>query len=632
MKKFLVILLASILVGSILGIGAVAKENKLAQKEKITFSTPIIEKVGKYVSVRLDEANTWIREPGKPLLPAYVKTFTFPLGTKIVGVECKPIKVEKIVLSSKIVPAPQPVPMVTVKTTKQKTTINKDIYQSTDLYPESWYSFHIGCGLEGKRRVVYLSLLLTPDRYSPVNNLLYHASEVSIKITRIEPKNPIAFPDEYDLLIIAPSAFSNELQRLVTHKENHGIRTKLVTIEDIYSSMTGRDGAEKVKYFIKQAIEDWGITYVLLVGGKKSLLFGDWGMAGPGDENDKLWYIPVRYSNLDDNVESGYVSDLYYADIYKYEDGTPVFDDWDSNENGVFAEWKSFRKDTLDLYPDVYVGRLPCRNNYEVKIMVDKIITYESTKADPSWFNKIILVAGDTFPQDYETTRYYEGELETWYGYQYIADQFEAVKLYTSEGTFTDYSDVINAVNDGSGFLWFEGHGSPTAWATHAPGNEEEWVNGMIVYRMPLLSNGDKLPVCIVGGCHNSEFNISTFDWIKNKWTYSPTPECWSWWLTRKIGGGSIATIGNTGLGYGLIGDYDEDGIPDCVQGLGGWIGGRFFHSYGVEGKDILGETWGQTITDYINTFPCNKDQIDRKTIEEWVLIGDPSLKIGGYE
>ncbi len=23
--------------------------------------------------------------------------------------------------------------------------------------------------------------------------------------------------------------------------------------------------------------------------------------------------------------------------------------------------------------------------------------------------------------------------------------------------------------------------------------------------------------------------------------------------------------------------------------------------------------------------------QIDRKTIEEWVLLGDPSLKLGGY-
>jgi len=26
------------------------------------------------------------------------------------------------------------------------------------------------------------------------------------------------------------------------------------------------------------------------------------------------------------------------------------------------------------------------------------------------------------------------------------------------------------------------------------------------------------------------------------------------------------------------------------------------------------------------------EDRIDAKTVEEWVLLGDPSLKIGGYE
>ncbi|OYT58214.1 hypothetical protein B6U70_01020, partial [Euryarchaeota archaeon ex4484_162] len=354
------------------------------------------------------------------------------------------------------------------------------------LYPDTWYTYRIGCGLDGKDRVFYLTIATNPLRYSPSENMLYYAEEISMKITSVTPKKPITFPDEYDLLIVAPSKFTTELQRLVDHKENLGIKTKLVTIEDVYSSTTGRDGAEKLKYYIKQAIEEWNIKYVLLVGGKKSLLFGDWGMAGPGHENDRLWYIPVRYSNLDDTAEGGYVSDLYFADVYKYEDGTPVFDDWDSNGNGVYAEWKSFKKDILDLYPDVYVGRLACRNKFEVKIMVD-----------------------------------------------------------TSEGTFTGPDDVINTISQGSGFLYFAGHGSPTAWASHAPGSHE-WVNGLMVYDMPKLSNGEKLPVCIVGGCHNSEFNVSTFDWLKNEWTYGPTPECWSWWLTRDLRGGSIATIGNT--------------------------------------------------------------------------------------
>ena len=37
------------------------------------------------------------------------------------------------------------------------------------------------------------------------------------------------------------------------------------------------------------------------------------------------------------------------------------------------------------------------------------------------------------------------------------------------------------------------------------------------------------------------------------------------------------------------------------------------------------------TISDYVTFFNPNRDEIDRKTVEQWVLLGDPSLKIGGY-
>jgi hypothetical protein len=89
--------------------------------------------------------------------------------------------------------------------------------------------------------------------------------------------------------------------------------------------------------------------------------------------------------------------DLYYADIYK-EGG--VFDNWDSNGNGVFAEWKGFKKDNLDLYPDVALGRLACRNSREVKSVVDKIINYENN-ADDSWFKKMIVVSGEGCKQSF---------------------------------------------------------------------------------------------------------------------------------------------------------------------------------------------------------------------------------------
>ena len=74
------------------------------------------------------------------------------------------------------------------------------------------------------------------------------------------------------------------------------------------------------------------------------------------------------------------------------------------------------------------------------------------------------------------------------------------------------------------------------------------------------------------------------------------------------------------------------------MQRFGGYIEGLFFHSYGIEGKHVLGNCWGTAVQEYLDTFPIDWNgkvesdtQGDCKTVQEWALIGDPSLMIGGY-
>jgi len=433
--------------------------------------------------------------------------------------------------------------------------------------------------------------------------------------------------DVYDLLIIAPSEFSDALQPLVEHKENHGVKTKLVTTDEIYGgtyfATQGRDDAEKIKYFIKDAIEEWGIKYVLLVGGLTSMVSG------------QEWYVPVRYVHNDDGAEPYYISDLYYADIY---DANGNFSSWDTNGNNDFGEWWFRGKDTIDGYPDVYVGRLACRNTKEVQTVVQKIIDYESG-CDPSWFKKVVLAAGDTF-NDIDANNFLEGEIATQQTADYL-EGFEAVKIWWSLGNLKQ-SNVISAISDGCGFVHFSGHGSPGMWMakdfTEDP--HGKYILGLDVYHMPLLSNDGKYPVVVIGGCHNSMFNATFMGSLKGciksftghlTWYWMPIPECFGWWIVKVDGGGAIGSIGCTGLGYGTIGDSDNDGIPDCIQYLLGWLETHFFKLYGQENVDVLGEMWGGAITGYANLFPPMEDKVDLKTIQEWVLLGDPSLKIGGY-
>jgi len=446
------------------------------------------------------------------------------------------------------------------------------------------------------------------------------------------PQN--AGPSIYDLLIIAPQKFIKSLQPLVTHKISVGVRTRLVSLSDVYQQMFwhGRDNPEKIKYFIKTAKEEWGITYVMLVG----------------DSQD----IPVRYVyNADNNTvwnEPCFISELYYADLY---DKNGNFSSWDTNNNGIYGEWYGdVAKDpNIDLYPDVYVGRLACLTDGEVKVMVQKIIRYETTAYGQDWFHRFVVVAGDTYPES-ENPNWtsYEGEVNTLNAIENMSG-FEPTKLWTSDGTFTGPKDVIRAIDRGCGFLYFEGHANAFTWSSHPPNDANTWINGLNTVSMDLLRNKQMLPVCVVGGCHNNEFDVTPKNMIKGLkeeglryfaskgvpfgsfWKYTWIRECWGWKLTRISKGGSIATIGCTGLGMSK-----ED--KQSFSGAGDYLEPTFFHEYGVNGTRILGQVWGNTITDYLNHYPVDwqtpaaKDfAIDAKTVQQWALFGDPSLMIGGY-
>ena len=422
----------------------------------------------------------------------------------------------------------------------------------------------------------------------------------------------------FDLLIIAPKEFVIDLQPLVHHKESVGIKTKLESTEKVYEEMFwyGRDDAEKIKYFIKIAIEEWNIKYVLLVGGRKNQGY------------EESWWVPVRYSNLQrkygDFPENKFLCDLYFADIY---DKNGNFSSWDNDNDGLYSEWYENHEaeDIPDLYPDIYLGRLPCRNNRDVKIIVNKIIKYETSEFSDSWFKTMVVVAGDTYT---EKTEYIDGEVYT----QRALDNmpgFNPIKLYTSDDTLKNPWDTVKAINKGCGFIYFSGHGNPSSWSTHPPNDESTWIDGMKIRYMPFLINKRKLPVCITGsGCFNSMFNVSL---LNHFFSFYPIPKCWSEGLTFHPYGGSIATIGATAFSY-------ESPDVDSIRGGIEWLDIHFFEEYGIKKIDILGEIWSNTISSFLDEFPVNwsdmsptGDAIIIKNAEPWLLIGDPSLKIGGY-
>lgn len=431
----------------------------------------------------------------------------------------------------------------------------------------------------------------------------------------------------FDLLIITPQAFSSYLTPLVNHKDETGMQTKLTLVEDIYQQElnNGRDNAEKIKYYIKEAKEEWNISFVLLVGGRK------------GQGATEEWWIPVRYSFLERNYghweEKKFLTDLYFADLYD-EQGN--FSSWDDNENGKYGEWakNDAAADTPDLYPDVAVGRIPCRTPWDVIIAVNKIISYETGDFSDNWFKKIAVIAGDTYPK--KTPGFIDGEVHTQQALEFMTD-FTPVKRWVSDGTLTNWIDVVTAINNGCGFVFFSGHGGPHLWATYPPENAEAWGASFHLRHMPFLVNKDKLPVCVsASGCFNNMFNVSLghSDWVYMHPLGIPIKynvyRCWGEQLLLKPIGGCISVIASTAFSY-------ESSDIGSKQGGCEWLDIHFFEQYNVNNKDVLGSCWKETVTAFLQNFTINwadntdtGDALILKNVEQWLLLGDPSLRIGG--
>jgi len=431
--------------------------------------------------------------------------------------------------------------------------------------------------------LIHLNIKTKPQ-YSPQLNIIPTiAKEIEKKIETKPPEEPLSATDGYNMVIIAPSRFSTTLQPLIEHKNNYGIITFLKTTEGIYNDYEGRDRPEKIKKFLKDTYENYKIKYALLIG-----------------DIDK---IPMRYASVNLSDYNNIPTDLYYADLF-FENGS--FCDWDSNKNNKFGEYYSNTnyKDNIDLYPDICIGRLPCKNTYEVNLIVSKIIEYETSINNNNWFKTILFMGGDTHPGDPG----YEGEITNEYIEQHMKKfDFDITILSTSENTFHPLN-INRELSKGYGFVCYSGHGFPHGLGTYPP-NDFNMINYHQIY-IHGIHNGNMLPIIFLDACLTGNMDKKIFG------IHFP---CFAWSLVKKSNGGGIATIGAT---RSVIGTVTTDEGPlrgSCLFNL------HFFEEY--KPNTYISEMFSQAQIRYLNT--TNKR--DPFTIELFQLIGDPSLKVGGY-
>jgi hypothetical protein len=290
-----------------------------------------------------------------------------------------------------------------------------------------------------------------------------------------------------DLLILAPDAWKDTIKPFLNYKNDVGIPAKMRTLGEIETKFQGRDLPEQIKRAIDSEYRTQGVRYVMLVG--------------------DIDAFPVRYIRAV-NTEWGtkfYPSDLYYGDLY---DGQGVFNDWDFDNDGLFAETDftggdllSTNIDKINMIPDVAIGRVPASNVTELGCYLEKVMRYEFEAAESreygygsKWFPKAIFVQGSGF------------------GHTAIMNSWSSVIGQAGISTDKLYEDVLpwsqavgadrtkalsKRLNDGAGFLVYYGHGNRMSFSG--------WFDSAAVRG---LDNDHRLPVIVAVSCYTGRFHF----------------------------------------------------------------------------------------------------------------------------
>jgi len=150
-------------------------------------------------------------------------------------------------------------------------------------------------------------------------------------------------------LVITSTELKPAFLPLVEWKTRKGTDATIVCMDSILSSYPGRDDGEKLRNFLIEAYQN-GTSWVLL----------------GGDED----VVPVRYAYPTNtstlpSIPNQQICDLYFSDV----DG-----EWDMDNDGI---WGEPQHDSPDIYPDLFVGRVPAGDTAEAMTFVEKLLSYE---------------------------------------------------------------------------------------------------------------------------------------------------------------------------------------------------------------------------------------------------------------
>ena len=265
------------------------------------------------------------------------------------------------------------------------------------------------------------------------------------------------------LLIITHDAFVEALQPLLEWKRSSGLKTHLVTVNQIFNETSGGiPSTESIAEYIRYVYEnsrDPELGYVMLVGDTSTI--------------SKYQSFVPSYAYLD---SGNHANDNYFATF-----GQP------------------------DGFPSVAIGRISVQNTQQIANVTRKIIEYERRDHLGSWrISNLLISASENWAR---------ADAE-WVKKHYVFPDMLSHHVHSDPGITDDIhharltGNLVNAFNRGHMLTAFYGHGGGSVWEvgpTHTEGRIKKHLFDQ--ENVETLENLGKPTLVLALTCYTNDFD-----------------------------------------------------------------------------------------------------------------------------
>lgn len=262
-------------------------------------------------------------------------------------------------------------------------------------------------------------------------------------IPSIDDKEPEYGEDDVEYLIITCEKLKKSFQPLADWKKKKGVRSKIITVEDIIRGICADNLQIRIKTAIYRYYKNKKLKFVLL-----------------GGDNIIVPSLPC-YCEVETKkgtvVCTDIPCDLYYACF------AGDFN-WDANGNNIYGEID----DNVDFDPSICVSRIPVTNVTEVETFVNKTINYEK---NPKLTGQLLMAGvqlsspiGDKSDSEYYADLLYERTLHNKYDGR-LYKFFDTYTSATQDGSYDVTPENLKSVMSlGFNIIDMDTHGYYTHW------------------------------------------------------------------------------------------------------------------------------------------------------------------------